>query len=154
MLNLRHAGIYVKDLVRMAAFYRDVFQMHTICENVEQSDELIADLFQVKEAKVRLTKLITEQGKASGVGDMLELLQLLEPEGKALAEDGPISEGMHVAFGVRAIEMVVDAIVARGGKRMTRIHLMGNGNKCCFCRDPEGNWLELIEVQGRKEQDG
>ena len=36
MLNLRHTGIYVKDLVRMSAFYRDVFQMHTICENVEQ----------------------------------------------------------------------------------------------------------------------
>ena len=56
MINLRHTGIYVRDLARMASFYREVFYMHAICENVEQGDALLADLFQAAGAKVRITK--------------------------------------------------------------------------------------------------
>ena len=101
MINLRHTGIYVRDLARMASFYREVFYMHAICENVEQGDALLADLFQAAGAKVRITKLITEQGKASGVGDMLELLEVIAPEGREEKTNLPIEAGLHIAFGVR-----------------------------------------------------
>ena len=144
MINLRHTGIYVRDLARMASFYREVFHMHAICENVEQEDALLADLFGAAGAKVRITKLITEQGKASGVGDMLELLELVVPAGKEEKAPQPIAAGLHIAFGVRDMEATRAAILAHGGSAATRVHAMGNGNLCCFCRDPEGNWLELI----------
>ena len=144
MINLRHTGIYVRDLARMASFYREVFHMHTICEAVEQADALLADLFGVPVARVRITKLITEQGRASGTGDMLELLELVAPVGKEEKAPQPIAAGLHIAFGVRDMEATRMAIAAHGGACATRVHDMGNGNLCCFCRDPEGNWLELI----------
>ena len=102
MINLRHTGIYVRDLARMASFYREVFHMHAICENVEQEDALLADLFGAAGAKVRITKLITEQGKASGVGDMLELLEVIVPRGREEKTNLSIEAGLHIAFGVRA----------------------------------------------------
>lgn len=144
MINLRHTGVYVRDLKRMADFYREVFHMHTIVENVTQADALIADLLRTPNARVKITKLITEQGKASGAGDMLELLQVVAPESMAEKALLPIAAGMHVAFGVRDIEATRAAILARGGISATRVHDMGRGNFCCFCRDPEGNWIELI----------
>lgn len=143
-INLRHTGIYVKDLVRMAAFYREVFQMYTICENIQQADTLLADLFRAQDARVKITKLITEQGKVNGNGDMLELIEVLVPEEKAEKTPQPIAAGLHIAFGVRDIEATRAAILARGGISVTRVHGMGHGNLCCFCRDPEGNWIELI----------
>ena len=144
MISLRHTGVYVENLTRMADFYREVFQMHTICENVEQEDALIADLFQESCARVKITKLITEQGKASGVGDMIELIELVVPEGGQGKTPQPLAAGMHLAFGVREMAATCAAVAAHGGRCMTRVHDMGNGNLCCFCRDPEGNWLELI----------
>ena len=144
MISLRHTGVYVENLTRMADFYREVFQMHTICENVEQEDALIADLFQESCARVKITKLITEQGKASGVGDMIELIELVVPEGGQGKTPQPLAAGMHLAFGVREMEATCAAVATHGGRCVTRVHDMGNGNLCCFCRDPEGNWLELI----------
>ena len=143
-INLRHTGIYVKDLARMAAFYREVFQMYTICENIQQADTLLADLFRAQDARVKITKLITEQGKVNGNGDMLELIEVLVPEEKAEKTPHPIAAGLHIAFGVHDIEATRAAILARGGISVTRVHDMGHGNLCCFCRDPEGNWIELI----------
>lgn len=144
MINLRHTGIYVKDLARMADFYREVFHMHTLCENFRQADALLADLLRAPDACVRITKLITEQGKANGTGDMIELIELVVPEGQAEKVPQPIAAGMHIAFGVRDIKATRAAILARGGISATRIHDMGSGNRCCFCRDPEGNWIELV----------
>ena len=149
MINLRHTGIYVRDLARMASFYREVFHMHAICENVEQGDALLADLFG---AEVRITKLITEQGKASSVGDMLELLEVIVPQGREEKTNLPIEAGMHIAFGVRDMEATRRAIAAHGGACATRVHDMGGGNQCCFCRDPEGNWLELIAWRDAQEE--
>ncbi|WP_288312108.1 VOC family protein [uncultured Selenomonas sp.] len=144
MIQLRHTGLYVKDLERMEEFYRVVFKMHTICKNVEQSDDLIHDLLRCH-GTVRLSKLITEQGKQSGFDDMLELLQLSEPlktePQRKICDNGV----MHLGFGVPDIEETVAAILAYGGQKFTEIHDMSNGRKCCFCRDPEGNWLEIIQ---------
>ena len=66
------------------------------------------------------------------------------PEKEAQAPLKSIAAGLHIAFGVRDMEATCAAVVAHGGRLATRVHDMGNGNLCCFCRDPEGNWLELI----------
>ena len=52
---------------------------------------------------------------------------------------------VHICFSVENIKYVVDQLKKSSGKQCTDIHEMSNGNKCCFCKDPEGNWLELIE---------
>ncbi len=145
MLQLRHTGLYVKNLERMTAFYKNVFSMYEICNNVQQTDELICDLFGNDAASVRITKLITEQGKVNGMDDMLELL---EAEGCTNPlEKRPIFQSgtMHIGFGVDNIDDVVDRLIKEGGQMVTKIHTMPNGRRCCFCLDPEGNGIELIQ---------
>lgn len=149
MIQLRHTGLYVKDLYRQTEFYKYVFHMHPICEMVEQQDDLVGDLLRQNNAALRITKLITDQGKMTGIGDMLELIQVpvefIEDSGTILLQDIYAQGRMHFGFGIDNINETVDKIIERGGTQFTAIHIMKNGNKCCFCKDPEQNWLELIE---------
>ena len=68
MLNIRHTGIYVEDIAKQAEFYKKCFFMTIICENYQDSGPLFDDLLGYKEAKVLITKLITEMGKKNGTG--------------------------------------------------------------------------------------
>ena len=142
MLQLRHIGVYVNDLEGMSSFYKDVFHMFVICENLKQEDALIKDL--LKQKYVKATKLITEYGKNTGSGDMLELLHCAK-ENKEVSPFISDNGVVHMCFSVDNIESTVKNIILHLGKQCTEIHNMDNGNKCCFCQDPEGNWLELIE---------
>lgn len=150
MIHMKHTGIYVADLKAQAAFYKKVFSMIPIYENVMQEDKLIEDIFGGG-ARISVTKLITERGKETGVGDMIELLQVLScpvdmadkrhKGHMALYETGCL----HISFGVHDMELVVKNIEDNGGRCVTNIHVLNGKNKCCMCQDPEGNWLELIE---------
>lgn len=145
MLQLRHTGLYVENLEKMTAFYKNVFSMYEICVDVRQNDALIHDLFQDETASVRITKLITEQGKINGFGDMLELLQMEEKKNPSAHGLIYSAGSMHLGFGVDDINDVTDRLVKAGGQMITGIHTMPNGKKCCFCHDPEGNGIELIQ---------
>ena len=149
MIQLRHTGLYVRDLNKEADFYKNVFKMYSVCEKIEQSDPLVKDLFRNKDISIFVTKLITEQGEKSGIDDMLELLQVNSPK-TYITEDilynSIYHNGcMHLGFGVDNIKKTVDRLIKYGGEKYTDIHVFENGNKCCFCKDPEGNWVELIE---------
>ncbi len=149
MIQLRHTGLYVKDIQKQAQFYQKTFGMFVVCENYKQKDALISDLIG-KEATVTITKLITEQGKVSGFDDMLELLQCGNSKVEKECYGKIFQFGcMHLGFGVNDIQLTVDKILQYGGKQITKIFVMDNGNKCCFCQDPESNWLELIEQAKR-----
>lgn len=145
MLQLRHTGLYVEKLEKMAAFYKNVFSMNEICVGVRQNDALIHDLFQDDTASVRITKLITAQGKVNGVGDMLELIQVVEKNFSSAHGLFYSIGSMHLGFGVDDIDDVAARLVKAGGQMITAIHTMPNGKKCCFCLDPEGNGIELIQ---------
>lgn len=149
MIQLRHIGLYVKDIEKMADFYKAVFSMYPVIEKQVQCDGLIEDIFQQQDVEVVITKLITEQGKVSGIDDMLELIEISKLKKKDIEcnRELPVYAvgKMHLGIGVNDIEVTVKNVIDRGGKSLTVIRKMGNGNKCCFCRDPEGNYLELIE---------
>lgn len=145
MLHFRHTGLYVENLEKMTAFYKNVFSMKEICAGVRQNDALIHDLFKDDTASVRITKLITDQGKVNGKGDMLELLQVVDKKFFSYPSLFYSHGAMHLGFGVDDIDDVVDRLVKAGGQMITAIHTMPNDKKCCFCLDPEGNGIELIQ---------
>ena len=145
MIQLRHVGLYVQDIKKEAAFYKQAFGMHEICNELEQTDALIDELLSVHEP-VKITKLITEQGRQSGIGDMIELVEYPNSPEKEPIRNSLYKTGvMHLGFGIDDMEETLMRIKALGGLQITLVHTMANGNKCCFCQDPEGNWLELIE---------
>ena len=145
MIQLRHVGLYVHNLKKETEFYQQVFNMYEICNDIEQSDELIDELLSVHEA-VKITKLITEQGKRTGSGDMIELVEYPHSQYQAFSDNEIYKPGVaHLGFGIDDMDATLSRLKNLGGKQKTSVHIMPNGNKCCFCQDPEGNWIELIE---------
>ncbi|MDE7313119.1 MAG: glycosyltransferase [Eubacterium sp.] len=151
---IRHTGIYVKNIIQMGNFYKEVFDMHMICNQETDSNPLLDELLELPDAEIQTTKLITEYGRIAGQGDMIELVKVIHTNVQkhdvniSLAASGhPISDTgtAHIAFGVHRIENVLTKIITNGGEKKTSIYKMANGNKCCFATDPEGNWIELIE---------
>ena len=121
--------------------------MHTIVDDTSQKDELIEDILQDNGDFVRISKLITDQGKVTGVGDMIELIQVMPPINDTTTFNNTLicNVGkMHLALGVDDIDATIKKVSELGGGVLTSVHIMGNGNKCCFCADPEGNIIELI----------
>lgn len=150
MVQLRHTGLYVMELDVMEEFYKKVFGMHTICSHQIQEDLLIQDIICDSDAKVCITKLITDQGKVNGTDDMLELIQVIEPKQKSYGFTGNQIWGqgcMHLAFGVNDIDETVRTIEKNGGEIYgfsKKIRKMSSGKRCVFCTDPEGNYIEII----------
>lgn len=146
MINIKHTGIYVKDIEKQSRFYKECFSMNVICEDYQDEGPLFDELLGYCNAKVLITKLITEMGKETGTGDMIELIQVLTDDGILEKFDRKICDfGMsHVAVGVSDIEKTRYRVLNNGGSIITNIHSIGN-KKCCFCKDPEGNGIELIQ---------
>lgn len=148
MIAVRHTGIYVDDIRLMEEFYTAVFHMHPLCSMEPDEGELFDELLGIQNARILTTKLITPYGRTTGQGDMLELVKVLSERNQpGLPKDRPVSmTGMaHLAFGVDDIRATVEKLLNKNGILRTEIKTMKNGNKCCFCTDPEGNWIELIE---------
>ena len=76
------------------------------------------------------------------VGDgQIHLLELLEAEQPADTEK-PGSRDHHLAMNIADLDAVIQALQAVG---VTYTHSR-SGRKAIFCRDPDGNALELIEI--------
>lgn len=145
MIHFKHLGIYVNDINKLSSFYKTCFDMTPICENQRCSGELFKQLFGT-EAEVLVTKLITNRGKDTGIGDMLELIEPVTKKVTREERQRVFEEGVaHISLGISNIDEVVQSVIENGGSKQTDILDMGNGNKCCFCTDPEGNWIELIQ---------
>lgn len=139
-------GIYVNNIEVISDFYKNVFNMISVCENQEDANELLDELLDYANCKIITTKLITEQGKINGSGDMIEFVKIL---------CGPVSENVcknifdcgsvHIAMGVDNIFEVSKKIEQYGGLMKTKIVEHSNGNKFAFAVDIEGNWIELIQ---------
>lgn len=145
MFRIRHIGVYVRNLELETQFYKLALGMHIINELNVQADPLAKAIMNGCDDKIIYSKLITECGKLTGSGDMLELIQTplktLESKNERLILSGV----MHIGLEINNIEEVCSKISEYGGTVKTDIFLFSNGNKCCFCQDPEGNWLELIQ---------
>ncbi len=148
-MEIRHTGIYVDDIETMEKFYIHVFDMHIICSQEPDEGELFDELLGTQSAKILTSKLVTPYGKKQGQGDMIELVKVVSEMDSLprLSKDRKISVPgmMHIALGIYDMDDTLSRIITSGGEQKTKVTIMKNGNKCCFCVDPEGNWLELIQ---------
>lgn len=144
MIHIRHIGVYVKDIEAEARFYKKCFSMIPICENYHDEGILFDQLLTYRGGKVIITKLVTTYGKEKGQGDMIELISVLGKETKEHERDICDIGMSHVAFGVEDIIKTRQMILELGGTSVTEIIQIGE-RKCSFCKDPEGNGIELIQ---------
>ncbi len=118
--GIHHASLIVADTARSVLFYRDLLGMEVCAER----------------PGLGFPGAWLEVGE----GQQIHLLELANPDP---VEGRPAHGGRdrHVALRVYRLERVREAL-ERGGVAYT---LSRSGRAALFCRDPDGNALEIIE---------
>ncbi len=144
-----HVGITVPDLEAAVPWYCDVFGLEPIMAPAEvvaggggPIDEICAEIFGAKFGAMKIAHLAAANGVA------IELFQFVEPAYEAPDDNFAYWRGgpFHFAFVASDIEDLADSIVAKGGKRRSKvISVFGEGPvKACYCEDPWGTVIEIM----------
>lgn len=139
MLSIRHTGIYVRDLEKMKDFYCNILGMK-IATHAFENGNYIDTVLGLDKTELELYKLKFEDGT------MIELIHRKGGDG-AESQGNVYDNGhMHIAITVSDIERLF-AILSRSGITFisSPMYSADGTAKVCFCRDPEGNYLELVE---------
>lgn len=142
MSRVRHIGIVVRDLDRALTFYGDLLGLEVV-RSTDESGPFLEAILGIPDAKVRTVKLA-----APGAETQVELLAFTSPSPEVspsppLTRTGPT----HVAFTVQNIDDLHTRASAAGIAFTTPPRLSPDGGaKVTFCRDPDGTFLELVEL--------
>lgn len=140
MQGIRHAGIYVKDLEAMIAFYMDVFDV-SIAVRQRECGAYTETIFNESGACVEVCKL------AFSDKSMIELLHY------ASGNDSPDWDEkihccgkMHIAVTVASAWDMYRKLQEKGCRLLSEPCDAPDGKaRVFFARDLEGNYLELVE---------
>ena len=139
-----HTGFVVKDLEKSVAFYTDVLGMR-IAARVERKGEFANQLLGFPDAHIK--GALVDKGE----GHQLELIQYISPpsgSGRVKRNDLGAS---HLAFFVDDLDRLYRDTCHRGLQYRKRPaeHRDESGKllrKAAYCQDPDGNWLEFVEI--------
>ena len=138
---MRHTGIYVNDLERMKEFYCKYFGMIEVVHSVEQS-LYIDTILKGQGLCIELYKLKTQDN------GLLELLEIKNKNNKLRNNQDVYSLGqLHIALTVNDVDKMYNDLKQQGIEFLSQPCLSPDSYaKVCFCKDPEGNYIELVEV--------
>jgi len=141
MIGIRHAGLVVKDLKEALHFYRDLLGFKIVKKMVE-SGEYINVVCATKDTKVMTVKL------AAGDNNLIELLCFFPPLASKVNFKKFNTPGFsHISCTVKNIEKEYKRLKEAGIRFNSLPQESPDGYaKVVFCRDPEGNFIELVEV--------
>lgn len=139
MILLRHIGMTVSDLDKILPFYRDVLGFKIKRAALEKG-QFIDKLSSLKKVKVKTVKL------ADANGNLIELLCYQSHPCKAkkimICEAGYT----HIALTVSNLDREYKRLLKKGIKFNWQPQVSPDAKaKVVFCRDPEGNLIELVE---------
>ena len=143
MIKVRHVGITVKDLDRMLDFYGRLLGFKNKKVALE-SGEYIDNFSDLENVSVTTAKL------SNGNDDVLiELLKYHSHTGED-TKSQIINPGItHFALTVNDLNELYEKAVKEGIEFNAPPQLPPDGKALVtFCRDPEGNLIELVEVLG------
>ncbi len=140
MKAIRHTGIVVKDLAKMLNFYRDVLGFK-VKKEMSESGEFTDKILGLRGVKLTTVKMNADDG------NLIELLCFGSNAGV------PVKKGLedygysHMAFTVENLDREYSRLKVLGVEFNSSPQVSpDNYAKVVFCRDPEGNFLELVEV--------
>ena len=139
--RMNHTGIVVRDLNKAIEFYRDVMGLRLIVER-ERTGGPISQVLGYDDTYLKIGNL------AVADGHVLELIEYLNPTaGARPTDERSVVGGSHLAFEVDDIEVTFRDLTNRGAKKLNPPVEVAPGRKVCYLQDPEGNWIELMELQ-------
>jgi lactoylglutathione lyase len=140
MFEVRHFGIVVSDIEKALWFYRDLAGLE-VQKDLQESGSYIDNFSALKNVDVRTVKM------TSSNGGMVELLYYSSHPEKANPQPINVIGCSHVAFTVGNLDEVYEDFSSKGIEFNSPPQLSPDGYaKVTFCRDPDGNLVELVEV--------
>ncbi|HBE70462.1 MAG TPA: glyoxalase [Planctomycetaceae bacterium] len=153
-MKYAHTNIVCRDWKKLSAFYVDVFDCEIVPPIRKQSGDWLAQGTGVKDANLEgVHLLLPGYGRQ---GPTLEIFQYLEYEEQP--DLVPNARGFgHIAFEVDDVEEILAALLKAGGSKLgspTSRHVEGVGKLTfVYCRDPEGNTIELQNWKRTMDRD-
>jgi catechol 2,3-dioxygenase-like lactoylglutathione lyase family enzyme len=140
IMGFVHVGMSVSNLDRSVAFYREQLGMQLVAQDTFSGPQY-AQILALPGAKGKVALL--------KVGSFeLELFEFAAPKPIAKATVGAVSDlGIsHFCLEVDDLDAAYRRLAAEGvAFHCEPIHFAGAG-KATYCRDPDGNVFELVEV--------
>ncbi len=139
-----HTGFVVKDLGKSARFYAEVLGMQ-MGDRIERQGEFVEQVLAFPGAHIDRAFL------DKGEGHKLELVQYFSPaSGPGGVERNDLGAA-HLAFFVDDLDRFYTETSQKGLRynNPPAAQYDGNGNvsmKACYAQDPDGNWLEFVEI--------
>ena len=141
VIAIRHVGIVVSNLEHSLPFYRDLLGLHVWWDQIEEGP-MIEAVTGIPNARIHIVKLKAENGVS------IELLQYLNSPKPIPALSNANDVGCnHVALQVDDLDSL-HKIASSKGIRFNSPPTIAPGGKAkvTYCRDPEGVYVELVEV--------
>jgi len=141
MENIRHLGIVVENINKSLVFYRDLLGLK-IKRDMKEKGSYIDKVLGLRKVNVRTVKLAAKDGC------LIELLNYHFPVSKKAGKNRINDIGCsHVAFTVKNIEKEYLFLSNKGVIFNSRPQESEDGLvKVVFCRDPDGTFVELVEI--------
>ena len=141
MKSIRHTGIVVGDMEKAIHFYVDLLGLKVTKRN-DESGEYIGKILGLKNVKVITVKMAADDGT------LIELLYYHSHPHKTVEAREIYDKGLsHLAFTVAYVDAEYKRLSEAGTSFNSPPQTSPDGNaKVAFCRDPEGNWIELVEM--------
>ena len=143
VLGIDHAGITVTSIPAALGFYRDLLGLRVTDEGEDSGPELDA-ITGLSGVRIRYAELDL------GGGHLLEVIEWVPAEGRALLQSPADPGASHLALRVDDIDAVCERLAAAGVTipgRPTTITAPGawHGARCVYVEDPDGRTVELVE---------
>ena len=142
-IALRHFGIVVQDLDRALDFYGGLLELKVI-RRMDEHGPFVDRILGQKAVRVTTVKLGGSNGET-----LLELLKFYTPEvtersnARGLFSIGPT----HLALTVGDMDALCERLRDAGVRFISAPQLSADGAaKVCFCSDPEGTPVELVQM--------
>ena len=139
LLKMHHTGFVVSDLDLVARFYEDVIGL-TPLPRRERDGGPISQILGYDGTHIKIAEFVHGEY-------MLELIEYVHPPGS----DAHIRErnsfgSSHIAFVVEDISEAYERLIANGAQKLNPPIEIAEGKKGCYLQDPDGNWVELLEL--------
>ena len=142
MKAIRHVGIVVSNLEKSLYFYKDLLNLK-IVKKMEESGEYIDKISDLKNVRVTTIKMAADDE------NLIELLYYHSHSNHKFVNSKQINEiGIsHIAFTVNDLEKEYIRLLEKGVIFNASPQCSPDGYaKVTFCKDPDGNLIELVEV--------
>jgi len=141
VLNIRHTGIVVSDLVKESQFYLTL-GFKEVSRAIEEG-EFISQVTGIEEVKIEWIKM-TAPDK-----NLIELIKYHSHPMNSAVKNSPSNKlgCSHIAFTVENINETCNIIAGYGGSIVNNPATSTDGKvKVAYCHDPEGVLLEIVEL--------